>query len=100
MALHADVHTRTPLAATGWFALSIPATLGFGGAGLFVWSAAGSGWLGALTFLALIALTAVAARRRTPDNVFAFLGGTAATLLGLYAASLIAAELWLKGLGG
>jgi hypothetical protein len=100
MQLHATVgDVRHSNAQAGWFAMAIPATIGYVVAGALVWGDSGRVWLGALVTVALATATAVVSRRRTREGAVAYLGGTAATILGLYAALVVAGEFWLHGLG-
>jgi hypothetical protein len=100
MALHTGLTTRDAPAPGGWFAIAVPATIAYVIAGALVWSLSGQDWLGVLVGIALIASTSLLARRRTADNLIAYLGGTAVTVVGLYAAVAVAAELWLHRIGG
>jgi hypothetical protein len=100
MALHTGFTTHGTHASAGWFAIAVPATIVYVVAGSLVWSISGRDWLGALVGVALVASTALLARRRATDSLIAYLGGTAVTVIGLYASIAVAAELWLHRIGG
>jgi uncharacterized membrane protein YjjP (DUF1212 family) len=100
MALHTGFSSRDAHGPTGWFAVAVPATIAYVVAAAFVCSLSGQDWLGVLVGIALVAATAALARIRAAESLVAYLGGTAVTIIGLYAAIAVAAELWLHRIGG
>jgi hypothetical protein len=100
MSVHPGVIARQSAAPRGWFALAIPATVAYVVAASLVWSLAGLASVAILAGVLPAAATALLARRQTTDCLVAYLVGTGATLLGLYAALAVMAEFWVHGIGG
>lgn len=102
MAIHTGLTRGEAVSApAGWFAAAVPVTIGYLALSAVVASTSGQTWLGAIVGVALVALTGLAlVLRRNGESLIGYLGGTAVTIAGLYAAVTIAAELSLHQLGG
>jgi hypothetical protein len=99
MSVHPGAFVRHSVGPRGWFAASIPATVGYLVVALLVGSASGRASIGVLFSVVLAVASAVVAHRRSADCLTAYAVGMGATLLGLYGASAISTELWLHGGG-
>ena len=89
-----------PVSPFGWFALGIVAVTASLAVGAGGWAGAAGLWAGATLFVLLVSVAAAIASRRGGDRLLAFLGGTFATVVGLYVAVLVTAHLSVAALHG
>jgi small-conductance mechanosensitive channel len=93
------VNRVRPIRATSWFVLSIATTMASLAIGVALWSVT-NGWIGLAASLAVAALVAALADRRSHRNLAAFALGAVVTMVGLFAAPLVMAHMYVAAFRG
>lgn len=92
--------TRTPpIRATGWFAVAVATTVAAAAIGAVVWAVTNA-WLGVAGGLLVAAAVGAAADRRSHRNLAAYALGSVVTIVGLLAAPLVMAQVYVAALNG